>query len=307
MGYFRNFPTIEYTFSSDGKPEAVEFQNLIRFSEVIQNLADNQSLYEYYNVRDGERPDTVSRRLYGTTDYYWTFYLLNEDIRHCGWPLSEAELALKLAEDIPGNCLVFLPQDDVDTGNDTGWLQAAMIEQFEIGGTIFGSVSGASGTIYARNVNLGQIFVRLDPGSPNFNANETVVDTESGAPNFSLITRIVHAPASLAIHHFEDGDGDHVDVDYALEFRGRGSEEDENVTTGLPANAGPGPDGNYIGGVVGDLTFPDPYAELSPYSAVTFKEYYDDQNDSLSRIRVIRQSAISEIVRLFNRSINEGG
>ena len=306
MPYFNNFPTVPYKFATTGKSEPVEFQNLTAAARVVLDSIDDDALYTKYNIIDGARHDIVSYSLYNTPDYYWTFYLINPDLRKCGWPLSSDELNKKLKEDVPGECLVFLPQDTVDTGNDTNYLQHAMIEQFSVGDRIFGQVSGASGTVYARNVNLGQMFVRLDEGSPGFRTNESVVDKNVGQPDSSLIVRIVHSPAELAIHHFEDGDGDHVDVDYALDFRGRGPETDPDVTDGLPANAGPGPDGNYVGGVVGDLTDVDPYATASQYSAVTFREYYENKNDDLSQIKVIKPSAIVEFSRLFNNAIREG-
>jgi hypothetical protein len=217
--------------------------------------------------------------------------------------LSEQELTAKMNEDLPGEVLVFMSQDEVDLGNDTNWLQHAMIEQFSVGDRIFGQVSGAAGTIYARNVNLGQMFVELDAGSPSFVANEVVVDVQGSAPDSQLTVRIVHSPAHLAIHHVEDGDGDHVDVDYALDFRGRGPESDSENVSGLPDGAGPGPNGNYIGGVVGDIENPDIYSDSSPYTIVTFKEYYDENNDNQSQINVIKPGAIAQVVRLFNNRV----
>lgn len=307
MAYFKNFPKVPYRFASTGKPEFVEFQNITAISQIFSEAIDDESLYTLYTVKDGTRPDLLSYQLYGTPEYYWTFYMINDHVRHSGWALSAEELEAKINEDLPGECLVFLPQNTVDLGNETNYLQHAMIEQFSVGDRIYGQISGASGTVYARNVNLGQMFVRLDAGSKNFIANEGVVDTQVGQPNSFLTARIVHSPASLAIHHFEDGDGDHVDVDYALDFRGRGSELVPANVAGLPANAGPGPDGNYVGGVVGDLVNPDPYSSMSPYRAITFKEYYDNFNDHLSRIRIIKPGSIASVARLFHNSIGTGG
>ena len=300
MSYFRNFPTIPYKFAVTGKTETVDFQNLTAYSRVTIDGIDPNAFYQGVRVRDGERPDVLSKRLYGTEDYYWTFMLVNENVRTHGWALSEDELNKKLAEDLPGECLVFLPAE-VDLGNDTNFKQSALIEQFEVGDEVTDGTT--TGTIYARNVNLGQMFVDITSG-PGFIRNRTITTTVGGDTD-SLIVRIVHSPASLAVHHFEDGDGDHVDVDYSLDFRGRGPETDPDVTSGLPSNSGPGPDGNYAGGVVGDLTDVDPYADASQYSAVTFREYYEAINDDLSSIRVIRPDAINDVVRLFNNSIRE--
>lgn len=305
MAYFKNFPTVKYCFATESKTDTAEFQNITAYSRLLLDSLDDDSLYTFYDIEDGARSDIVSYNLYNTTDYYWTFYLVNEHIRKQGWPLSYDELNRKIVEDLPGEVLVFMPQDEVDKGDNTNFLQHAMIEQFMVGDRIFGQISGAKGTVYARNVNLGQMFVRLDEGSPGFLRNESVVDKQVGQPNSTLICRIVHSPADLAVHHFEDGDGDHIDVDYALDFRGRGSELDPDVTAGLPITAGPGPDGNYIGGVVGDIVTPDPYASTSSYKAITFREYYEDVNDNLSRIKIIRPSAITNIARLFHTSIGE--
>ena len=300
--YFKNFPEVEYRFAgSTSARHCVNFTNLTAYSEILNSIQDDASLYRFYDVQDGDRPDTVSYRLYGDTSYYWTFYFMNPHLRTQGWPLSEADLLTKMSEDLPGECLVFLPQDEVYTGPDTGYAQHPLIDNFPIGSTIFGQISGAAGVVYARNVNLGQLFVRKTNNTP-FVANEQCVNTLTGSPSSRLTARIVHNPAYLAVHHFEDGDGDHVDVDYALDFRGRGSELESENTSGLPSGAGPGPDGNYIGGVVGNLVYPDPE---TTYSTVTFKEFYLDQNEKLSRLKVLRKSEVDKISRLFHKSIGE--
>lgn len=301
MKYFDNFPEVPYKFATSGTPKTVNFTNLTVHSDVFSQLGDDSTIYNYYNIQNGERPDIVSDRLYGTPEYYWTFYLLNPDIRHCGWPLSEFELKRHMESKIPGECLVILPQDEVDLGNDTNFLQHQMIEQFPIGSAVIGSTSGAVGTVYARNVNLGQLFVQKTNGGEFVN-NEVIVNSVS-SPTNSLTIRILHNPAYLAVHHFEDGDGDHVDVDYALDFRGRADETVAENVSGLPDGAGPGPDGNYIGGVVGDITNPDPYATASPYTTVTHKDHYEQANNSLSRLKIVRPGLIAQYVSLFKESI----
>ena len=48
----------------------------------------------HYNIKDGERPDIVSQRLYSSTNYYWTFFLINDSL-HDGlgsWPMSMQDL-----------------------------------------------------------------------------------------------------------------------------------------------------------------------------------------------------------------------
>jgi hypothetical protein len=44
---------------------------------------------------NGERPDNLSQRLYGTPDYYWTFFIANDDLKTglSSWPKSDSELS----------------------------------------------------------------------------------------------------------------------------------------------------------------------------------------------------------------------
>jgi len=284
MTYFDKFKEVPYTFKNGKK---VKFTNMTTYSDVFDQVVDATSVYSFFSVTDGERPDIVSERLYGTSDYYWTFFMLNPDLREKGWPQSVENLNKLMNEQLPGECLVFLPQDGVDVGDNTDYLQHAMIDAFPVGSNIFGQISGASGVVYARNVDLGQLFVRKTNDIP-FLRNESVVDVFEGAPDSQLIARIVHNPAYLAVHHFEDGDGDNVDVDYALDFRGRGNEGETNI----------------IGGVVGDLVTPDPYALTAPYNTVTWKEWYQNQNQDLSNIKIVKPGLIGEFVKLRANSLD---
>ena len=47
-----------------------------------------------YQLLDGERPDHLSQRLYGTPIYHWTFLLLNPQIKNIwdDWPMAFNQL-----------------------------------------------------------------------------------------------------------------------------------------------------------------------------------------------------------------------
>jgi hypothetical protein len=72
---------------------------------LIDQIADDASFYEKYEIKDGERPDALSYRLYGTSEYYWMFYLLNENIRRQGWPLTLQEIQTKSREYYPNKVI----------------------------------------------------------------------------------------------------------------------------------------------------------------------------------------------------------
>ena len=85
---------------------AVAYQNLTAYVDVIDQIKDNIAFYRNYYIEEGDRPDQLSFELYGTTDYYWMFYLLNEKLRIQGWPLTQKELYSKVKEYYPNKVLI---------------------------------------------------------------------------------------------------------------------------------------------------------------------------------------------------------
>jgi hypothetical protein len=90
MSFFRNFPTVAYNFGNETFDTT--FHNLTTYIDLIDQIADDASFYEKYYIQDGQRPDVLSYELYGTSDFYWTFFLLNSDLRKQGWPMSSLEV-----------------------------------------------------------------------------------------------------------------------------------------------------------------------------------------------------------------------
>jgi len=90
MSFFRNFPLTAYKFGDELNPSI--FQNITAYVNLINDISDDASFYEFYNIIDGERPDILSYKLYGSTNLYWSFFLANEKLRIQGWPLTTSEI-----------------------------------------------------------------------------------------------------------------------------------------------------------------------------------------------------------------------
>ena len=76
MSFFKQFPKIEYDLQ-----ETNQFSkrfDIFRHVDVSTTQSDEFTSYLYYQVKDGERPDVVSYKLYDTPDYYWTFFVIND-------------------------------------------------------------------------------------------------------------------------------------------------------------------------------------------------------------------------------------
>lgn len=88
--YFKDFPKVLYKFGSNEAP--VYFQKLSKYVDVVDSLKDKVATYIEYEIRDFDRPDTLSYRLYGKSEYDWTFFLLNDRLREMGWPMTQQDL-----------------------------------------------------------------------------------------------------------------------------------------------------------------------------------------------------------------------
>ena len=90
MSFFNQFPLSQINVGNQPK----QIVDLFRHVDVNDVLADNVTSYLKTIVRDGERPDNLSQRVYGTPDYYWTFFIVNESLKNGldDWPKSYAAI-----------------------------------------------------------------------------------------------------------------------------------------------------------------------------------------------------------------------
>ena len=93
MPYFKNYPKIRYPFG--GQSSTAITQDIGVYIDLVDRAKDDGAFYTEYSIKNGDRPDTVSQDLYGTPDYYWTFFLMNDDVKLRGWPLSNQAITKK--------------------------------------------------------------------------------------------------------------------------------------------------------------------------------------------------------------------
>ena len=174
MDFFKDFGDVAYSFGNNEL--ATVTPDISKYVDVIDQIKDDIAFLTYYNIREGDRPDQVSLQIYGTTLYYWTFYLLNDNIRQQGWPLTNTEFQRYIKKIFPNT--VLNTRENIST-------------KFKVGQTVTGNTSGASGKIIKRNLMLGQIVIE---GEVNFTAGgETVSSVNSQG-----ITETVNVTSAIA-------------------------------------------------------------------------------------------------------------
>ena len=109
--FFKQFPNTQYDLKENNQP--IIIKNIFRHVDVNDVLAEDVINYTYYDVVEGERPDQVSQNLYGTTDYYWTFFIVNENLKNglTDWPKDPTTLENEFALEFdPYGAIVCLPE-----------------------------------------------------------------------------------------------------------------------------------------------------------------------------------------------------
>tara|TARA_R100000541_G_scaffold3981_1_gene11249 strand:+ start:725 stop:1486 length:762 start_codon:yes stop_codon:yes gene_type:complete len=253
MSFFRNFPLAAYKFGDEENFSL--FQNISAYVNIIDELRDDLSYYTTEFVQDYDRPDSFSYKLYGTTEFYWTFYYLNDDIRESGWPLPQQDL---------------LPKAKLDYPHRTITTTAEISKTFLPGHTCTGSLSGSTGIVVKRYMDLGQIIVE----SPdNFNAGETITPSINGVAQVADVAIVKSEVAQFnSVHHYENAAGDFVDIGLA------------------PSGTGTG-------------NFPT----VSSFTPVTYFERITAKNDALREINVLKPNIAAQVKTEFNKLLRSTG
>ena len=155
--YFKNFESLAYRFGNLEDP--VLFNNLTQYVDLIDEIKSNVAFLNKYTILSGDRADSLSHKLYGTTDYYWTFYLMNDHLRLSGWPVDTGDLLATAASKYPNRFITFTNRTTIGGANED------IAVTFPVGQSVTGASSTTVGTIVKRNLDLGQLFIKITSGT----------------------------------------------------------------------------------------------------------------------------------------------
>ena len=162
--YFNNFRKTLYLFGDETSP--VAFQDLSKYVDIIDKLADEISAYMTYEIKDFERPDTLSYRLYGKSEYDWTFFLMNDNIRERGWPLALQDIYKLATTDLYKDWTCIL---DISTADSA----AKFAKIYPVGQEVL--LNGKTLKVKSKNLQLGEISLY----SPNYSEDSSFVGLQA--------------------------------------------------------------------------------------------------------------------------------
>ena len=186
--YFRNIKNAIIDIDGSGNEDILK--NLTAKAKVSDKLINNAGYYQTVEVVDGERPDNLSQRLYGSSDFHWTFLLLNPQIKNIwdDWPMSSSQLI--------EYCTNKYQYKAADTDD-------SLVDKFILGETVTGSVSSATGIVKEIHVNMGYLVIEKTSGT-FIEAGETL---QGGNSSDSIACEFIKSQAYAPHHHVDDSTG----------------------------------------------------------------------------------------------------
>ena len=79
--YFASFPKIYYDSGGQGNLKLVT--NLLKRVAIRSKVKSNTMLYDTYDVKNGESPESIADKLYDDPELHWVVLLVNDITNNC--------------------------------------------------------------------------------------------------------------------------------------------------------------------------------------------------------------------------------
>lgn len=91
--YFQNFPAIYYEYEIGGKKVLRTVTDITQNIRVVSSILDSITLYDEYDIMDGETPEIISNKIYGSPLYHWIIMIANQRFNYLeDWPMTTDQL-----------------------------------------------------------------------------------------------------------------------------------------------------------------------------------------------------------------------
>lgn len=78
--YFSNFPVMTYSLDPNAATATDFVTNIFRRVDFRSTVINNAKLFYPYTIKEGDSPEIIADKLYGSVDYYWVVTLFNNII-----------------------------------------------------------------------------------------------------------------------------------------------------------------------------------------------------------------------------------
>jgi len=212
MPYFTYFPSISYINDPTDFTKVITVKDITVRAKINEYFKNSALTSLPYEIQDGERPETLSHRIYDRTDLHWTILMFNEIHDPIfEWPLSSAELESKLQAKYKGYALYY--PDSARIPN-TFQLQDTTVLK---GATTISQILTDGTTITANIINWDPTYNCIVIGGEQASLFDPTINSPLSTDDFARLyidgdtsklfafSKIV--PHEYGVNHFEDSDG----------------------------------------------------------------------------------------------------
>lgn len=92
--YFKEFPEFLYDFKyGANQTKTTIVKDITRNVRFRKEVLENISVYDDYDIVDGETPEIIAEKIYGNAEYHWIIMLANQRFDYLSdFPLAEPQL-----------------------------------------------------------------------------------------------------------------------------------------------------------------------------------------------------------------------
>lgn len=92
--YFSSFPKIYYDFPQDQSSSNLQILTDVTANvRVRKQILENITLYDEYDIQDGETPEIIAEKIYGDSELHWVIMLVNQRYDYLeDFPMTSYEL-----------------------------------------------------------------------------------------------------------------------------------------------------------------------------------------------------------------------
>lgn len=185
--YFQYFQKEDFQLTNQGTRNLT---NLAQYTRIFSKIADDISFYTYYTMDNSERLDTISEKLYGTSEYYWTFLLVNKELSNTFMDIRKDnnEFNNFLQRKYPDTALTFTNDSD----------NISLITTVDIDTELSNNLGTVTGIYPTMNYITVTGLTNSSPVGETISVSGSTVTVASAVPHYE------------APHHKENADGEWV-------------------------------------------------------------------------------------------------
>lgn len=138
--YFSKFPKIFYDLSGDKNFKLVT--DLLRRVKVRARILDEVTLYDLYDVIDGDTPESLAFKHFGNTELHWVILITNNVIdRFYDWPLTVEQFEAYISDKYTNPDGIHHYEKAQSSGNTSGEGPSDYSYLIEVNSTTSGATS----------------------------------------------------------------------------------------------------------------------------------------------------------------------